>query len=215
VQVAVSLVLVVGGALLVRSLSAAARVNLGYDADRTAYLSLALDMTGYDAARSGRFLEAGVERLRALPQVEAVALTSRLPLSLNNNGFSVYIDGQQLPANGRAPSIDGAYVDERYFDALKLGVLAGRGIEAADRDQNRRVAVVSNAMAQRYWPGRPDNAIGRGFRFRAGGDLFRVVGVVGDYKVDTPGETPKAYIHLPLGRRETFGNYVVRTSTAA
>ena len=47
-----SLVLVVGGALLVRSLSAAARVNLGYDADRTAYMSLALEMTGYDAARA-------------------------------------------------------------------------------------------------------------------------------------------------------------------
>jgi predicted permease len=215
VQVAVSLVLVVGGALLVRSLSAAARVNLGYDADRTAYLSLALEMTGYDAARGGRFLETGVERLRAVPQVEAVALTSRLPLSLNNNGFSVYIDGQQLPANGRAPSIDGAYVDERYFDALELRVLAGRGIEAADRDQNRRVAVISNTMAQRYWPGRPDNAIGRGFRLREGGDLYQVVGVVGDYKVDTPGESPKSYLHLPLRRQETFGNYVVRTSTPA
>jgi len=215
VQVAVSLVLVVGGALLVRSLSAAARVNLGYDADRTAYLSLALDMTGYDAARGGRFLEAGAVRLRALPQVEAVALTSRLPLSLNNNGFSVYIDGQQLPPNGRAPGIDGAYIDEGYFDALKLRVLAGRGIEAADRDQSRRVAVISNAMAQRYWPGRPENAIGRGFRFREGGDLYQVVGVAADYKVDTPGESPKSYIHLPLGRSETFGNYVVRTSTPA
>ena len=214
-QVAVSLVLVVGGALLVRSLSAAGRVNLGYDADRTAYLSLALDMTGYDAARAGRFLESGVERLRAIPQVEAVALTSRLPLSLNNNGFSVYIDGQQLPPNGRAPAIDGAYVDERYFSALEVKVLAGRGIEAADRDERRRVAVISRSMAQRYWPGAPENAIGRGFRLRDGGDLYRVIGVAADYKVDTPGETPKSYIHLPLGRNETFGNYVVRTSTAA
>jgi len=172
-------------------------------------------MTGYDAARGGRFLEDGVQRLRALPQVEAVALTSRLPLSLNNNGFSVYIDGQQLPANGRAPSIDGAYVDERYFSALKLNLLAGRDIQPADRDERRRIAVISNAMAQRYWPGRPENAVGRGFRFREGGDLYQVVGVVGDYKVDTPGEAPKSYIHLPLGRRETFGNYIVRTSSAA
>jgi predicted permease len=208
-------VLVVGGALLVRSLSAAARVNLGYDADRTAYMSLALDMSGYDAQRGGRFLEDGVQRLRALPQVEAVALTSRLPLSLNNNGFSVFIDGQQLPASGRAPSIDGASVDERYFDALKIRLLAGRGIDAADRDQNRRIAVISQAMAQRFWPGRPENAIGRGFRFREGGALYQVVGVVGDYKVDTPGENPKSYLHLPLGRNETFGNYIVRTSPAA
>jgi predicted permease len=215
VQVAMSLVLIVGGALLVRSLSAASRVKLGYDADRIAYLSLDLDMTGYDASRGGRFLEAGAERLRALPQVQAVALTSRLPLSLNNNDFSVYIEGRQLPANGRAPSIDGAYVDEHYFGALELRLLAGRGIEAADRDENRRVAVISNAMAQRYWPGPPENAIGRGFRLREGGDLFQVVGVVDDYKVDTPGEAPKSYIHLPLGRHDTFGNYVVRTAAAA
>jgi putative ABC transport system permease protein len=156
-------------------------------------------MTGYDAARAGRFLEDGVQRLRALPQVEAVALTSRLPLSLNNNGFSVYIDGQQLPASGRAPSIDGAYVDERYFDALELRLLAGRNIQPADRDENRRIAVISQAMAQRYWPGRPENAIGRGFRFRDGGDLIQVVGVVGDYKVDTPGEAPKSY-YTPASR---------------
>jgi predicted permease len=215
VQVAVSLVLVVGGSLLARSLSAAARVNLGYDADRTAFMSLALEMYGYDGVRAGRFLEDGLQRLRALPQVEAVALTSRLPLSLNNNGFSVYIEGQPLPPNGRAPGIDGAYVDERYFETLKIGLLAGRGIEVADRDQNRRVAVISHAMAQRYWPGRPENAIGRGFRFREGGDLFQVVGVSSDYKVDTPGELPKAYLHLPLRRNETFGNFVIRTSTAA
>ena len=215
VQVAVSLVLVVGGALLVRSLSAAARVNLGYDADRTAFVSLALEMNGYDGRRGGRFLEDGVQRLRVLPQVEAVALTSRLPLSLNNNGFSVFIDGQQLPPSGRAPSIDGAYVDERYFETLEIPLLAGRGIEVADRDQNRRVAVVSKAMAQRYWPGRPENAIGKGFRFREGGALYEVVGVASDYRVDTPGETPKSYIHLPLGRNETFGNYVVRTSSPA
>ena len=214
VQVAMSLVLVVGGALLVRSLSAAARVNLGYDADRTAYLALALEMSGYDTARANRFLEDGLQRLRALPQVEAVGLTSRLPLSLNNNGFSVYIDGQEL-ANGRGRDIDGANVDERYFDALKIPVLAGRGIEIADRDQNRHVVVISRAMAERFWPGRPENAIGRGLRFRAGGNVYQVVGVVADYRVDTPGESPKPYIHLPLARNETFGNYVVRTSGAA
>jgi putative ABC transport system permease protein len=93
--------------------------------------------------------------------------------------------------------------------------LAGRGIEVADRDQNRRVVVISRAMAERFWPGRPENAIGRALRFRAGGNVHQVVGVVADYKVDTPGESPKPYIHLPLARNETFGNYVVRTSAAA
>jgi predicted permease len=214
VQIAVSLVLVVGGALLVRSIFAAGRVPLGYDGDRTAYLALALEMNGYDGERGGRFLEEGVRRLQSLPQVEAVALTNRLPLSLNNNGFSLFITGHETSDN-RPIAVDGAYVDERYFDALRIPLLAGRNIEPADRDERRRVAVISNAMAQRYWPGQPENALTREFRLREGGEPYRVVGVVQDYKVDTPGERPKAYIHLPLSRQESFGNYVVRTSVAA
>ena len=213
VQIAVSLVLVVGGALMVRSLAAAGRVPLGYDGERTAYLSLALEMSGYDGERGGQFLEEGVRRLQSLPQVEAVALTSRLPLSLNNNGFSLFITGHETPDN-RPISVDGAYVDERYFDALRVKLLAGRNIEPADRDARRRILVISNTMAQRYWPGQPENALGREIRLREGGDPYQVVGVVADYKVDTPGENPKPYIHLPLSRQETFGNYIVRTSAS-
>ena len=213
VQIAVSLVLVVGGALMVRSVAAGGRVPLGYDGDRTAFLALALEMNGYDRERGGRFLEEGLRRLQSVPQVEAVALTSRLPLSLNNNGFSVFIDGHPTPDN-RPIAIDGAFVDERYFDALQVKLLAGRGIEPADRDESRRVAVITSTMAQRYWPGQPENALSREFRIREGGEPYRVIGVVADYKVDTPGERSKSYIHLPFGRRESFGNYVVRTSTA-
>jgi predicted permease len=211
IQIAVSLVLVVGGALLVRSLAAAGRVPLGYDGDRTAYLSLALEMNGYNRERGGQFLEEGVRRLQALPQVEAVALTSRLPLSLNNNGFSLFITGHETSDN-RPIEMDGAYVDERYFDALGVKLLAGRNIQPADRDDRRKVVVISNAMAQRYWPGQPENALGRELRLSENGDPYQVVGVAADYKVDTPGESPKPYIHLPLSRQETFGNYVVRTS---
>lgn len=215
VQMAVSLMLVVGGALLVRSLAAAGRVNLGYDADRTAHLALALEMHGYDKDRAGRFFAAGSERLAALPQVRAVALTSRVPMSLNNNGFSLYIDGRQTAASDKPFSVDGAYVDEHYMDALELKLIAGRNIEPADRDESRRVAVISAAMAQRFWPGQPVDALGREFRLRWGADPYRVVGVAADYKVDTPGESPKPYIHLPLGRNETYGEYIVRTAGPA
>ena len=210
-QMAVSLVLVVGGALLVRSLAVAGRVNLGYDADRLAHLSTALEMSGYDAQRGGRLLEAGVLRLAALPQVERVALATRLPLELYNNGFGLFIDGRQQSAEDRPFRMDGAYVDERYFKTLGVALIAGRDLEAADRDQPRRVAVVTKAMAQRYWPGAPSEAVGREFRLRWGEEPYVVVGVVDDYKVDTPGESPKPYLHFPLRRELLFGSYVVRT----
>lgn len=214
VQVAVSLVLVVGGALLARSLSVAARVDLGYDSDRVAHLALALGMNGYDAERGGRLLAAGRQRLAALPGVEAVSVASRLPLSLNNNGFSLYIDGRQTAETDRPFRLDGAYVDEHYLQALGLRLLAGRGIEPADRDDARRVAVVTRTMAERYW-GTVNDAVGREFRLRWGEAPYRVVGVVADYKVNTPGEGPAPYLHLPIAQRGTFGNYLVRTSAPA
>jgi predicted permease len=211
VQMAVSLILVVSGALLVRSLAVAGRLDLGYDSDRLASLALALEMNGYDRDRGGRFLEDGAQRLAAHPEVEAVAITSRPPLSLNNNGFSIYIDGRQSSENDRPFIVDGTFVDERYFATLQVPILAGRNIMSADRDEQRRVAVVTKTMANRYWPGPVSNAVGREFRTRWGGTAHTIVGVVADYKVDTPGESPKAYVHLPLGRKETFGNYIVRT----
>lgn len=212
-QVAVSLVLVVAGALLVRSLSVAARVDLGYDVDRIAFLAVAGEMNGLEGERAGAFFEHGRQRLQAMPQVEAVALASRVPMSLNNNGFSVFIEGHQAAASDAPYLVDGAYVDEHYVKAVGLELVSGRGIAPADRDERRQVAVITQAMARRFWPGR--EPLGRDFRLRFDGEPWRVIGVVADYKVDTPGESPKAYIHLPLRRDDGFANYVVRTRLPA
>ncbi|MBC7896728.1 MAG: ABC transporter permease [Cytophagaceae bacterium] len=208
-QVAVSLVLVVAGALLVRSVSAAGKVNLGYDGDRLAYFANAMEMNGYDNARARAFNETARQRIAAMPQVEDVTLTSRIPLSLNNNGFSVFIDGRQTAATDRPFTMDGTYVDERYLETFGLPLVAGRGIDAADRAENRRVVVVNKTLADRFWPG--EDAVGRDIRLRFGGVPWRIVGVVADYRVDTPGEQPKPYLHFPLGADALFSNFVVRT----
>jgi predicted permease len=212
-QVAASLVLVVAGALLVRSLGVAAQVNFGYDVDRTAFLAIAGEMNDLEGERAGVFFEQGRQRLLALPQVEAVGLASRVPLSVNNNGYSIFIDGHQATANDEPYFVDGASVDEGYNQAMGLRIISGRGIEPADRDSGRRVAVITETMARRYWPDR--EAVGRDFRLRFDGDPWRIIGVVADYKVNTPGEDPKPYIHLPLRRNDAFANYIVRTRLPA
>ncbi|MGW8265523.1 MAG: FtsX-like permease family protein, partial [Longimicrobiales bacterium] len=97
--------------------------------------------------------------------------------------------------------------------ALGLRVLEGRGIRPDDREVGRRVAVVTEAMAGRYWPG--ERALGQEFRLSWDGDPYRIVGIVEDHKVDTPGEVPKPYIHLPLPRDGVYANYVIRTATPA
>ena len=212
-QVAFSLVLLVLGALMARSLGAAADVDLGYDAGRTAFLALPLEMNGYDRESGAPLIENGRERLAAVPEVEAVGMASRIPQSLNNNGFGIFIDGHPETEADRPIAVDGARVDESYFDALGLRIVAGRGIEAADRAEGRNVAVITETMAARYWPGR--EALEQTFRRGRDAEPTRIVGIVEDYKVDTPGEAPKPYLHLPMAARPLFANYVVRTTTPA
>ena len=213
VQMAVSLVLVVLGALLARSLAVGSRVDLGFDGEHAAMLAMALEMNGYNRERGGQFFETARQRLEAMPQVRSVSLTSRSPLALNNNTFSVFIDGHQRSAEDKPFDTEGTYVDERYLETLELKLLSGRFIEVADRSEGRRVAVVTKAMAEKYWPG--GNAVGREFRRGWGDSAYVIVGVVGDYKTVTPGEPPRPYIHMPLGTKETYAEMIVRTSPPA
>jgi hypothetical protein len=125
----------------------------------------------------------------------------------------MFLDGHQGSAADTPDRMDGAYVDEGYLDALGVEVVAGRGIEAADRDERRRVVVVSEATAARYWPGQ--DALGQEIRLSWGAEPHRIVGVVRDHKVDTPGEAPKPYLHLPLSPESMYANWVVRTVTPA
>jgi predicted permease len=209
VQMAVSLVLVVLGALMVRSLNVASRVDLGFDGEHAAMLAMALEMNGYNRERGGQFFETARLRLETMPQVRSVSLTSRSPLALNNNTFGLVIDGHQRSPEDRPYDTEGSYVDEAYFRTLGLRLLSGRVIENADRTEERRVAVVTNAMARKYWPGQ--EVVGKEVRRRWGEDPWVIVGVIEDYKTVTPGEAPRPYIHFPFGTRETYAEMIVST----
>ena len=213
VQMAVSLVLVVLGALMVRSLNVASRVDLGFDGEHTAMLAVALEMNGYNRERGGQFLETARQRLEAHSQVRGVSLTSRSPLALNNNTFGVVIDGRQQSREDKPFDTEGAYVDQRYLETVGLKLLSGRFIEHADRADGRRVAVVTNAFARRHWP--EQETVGKEFRLRWGEEPYVVIGVVADYKTVTPGESPRPYIHLPFGMKETYAEIIVRTASPA
>ncbi len=213
VQVSVSIVLLVAGALLVRSLSAASQVDLRYDAERISFVALAMEMNGYDGERSEAFFNVARSRLDALPGVEGVALVSRVPLSLNDNNWGVFIDGHQSSSADAPYMIGGASVDERYFSAMGLEIISGRGINAGDVIEKRRVSVATQAFASRFFPN--TNAVGQQFRTRWDADPHEIIGIVEDYRVNTPGEEPTPYLHMPLPRDTGFGNFIVRTAAPA
>lgn len=209
-QVAVSMVLLIGGALLARSLFNAERTDIGFDVDRIGFLATDLSMIGYDEETAQALVDTARLRLRATAGVESVAMTSRVPQSVNNNGFGLFID--QTSATDRPYAIDGAYVDESYFDTFELAIVAGRAIDAADVANSNRVVVVTEAMAERFWPG--EDAVGKQFRMSFDGVPYDIIGVVEDYKVNTPGEDPTPYLHLPArATTALFANFIVRTPT--
>jgi predicted permease len=212
-QLAVSLVLLVAGALLVRGLVEAHSIDPGFDPERLAMLSLNLKMMGYSPEQATPFQERLVEELRALPGVEAVSLVSRLPL-----GSDVNMEGILVPeaheSEDDSVGIDATWVQPEYFRALGVEIVAGRGLAESDVEGAPLVAVVNQAMAQRFWP---EGAVGRRFYTEGwDGPVVEVVGVVRDYKVRDLGEQPRPYLHFAWAQQPTRSTtLLVRSAGAA
>ena len=193
-QLALSLVLLVAGALLLRGLAQANSIRPGFDPDRLAVLGFNLKMNGYSPEQATAFQRQVVERLRAVPGAAQVALVSRPPLGSDINMEGVRIRGHHEP-DGEPTPIDATYVEPDYFAALGVRVLEGRGFTDADAEGAPGVVVINEAMARRYWSGR--SALGdRIFTEGFDGPSFEVIGVVPDYKVRSLGEDPRPYLHF-------------------
>ena len=207
-QLALSTILLVAGALLVRGLGAAQSSDLGYDPSPLASLRFNLAMNGYtDDERVPAFEERALERLRGLPGVAAVTTASRLPLSPEINMSGIRVQGFHTPEEQESP-IDVTSVGPDYFATVGVPILQGRALTREDR--GRQVAVVNETLARQYWP---NGAVGQ--RFYMGAyhtPVWEIVGVARDHKVRSVGETPRPYLHVPRGADLSM-NFVVRTST--
>jgi predicted permease len=199
-QTAVTLVLLVTAGLLTRSIVEARQTDLGFQSTGIAVLGTEVGLIGYDEARSNAFYDRVLERVKALPGVEAAAGTVRQPLALNYNRNGIFFPDKMEPGATAIP-IAATWVDEDYFATLGVPVVRGRNIAPSDTTDAPRVAVVNESFVKTYWPG--EDAVGKRFRLRtADGTEYQTVGVVADYKVSTVGEAPTPYIHyaLPQGR---------------
>jgi predicted permease len=173
-EVALALMLLVGGGLMLRSLQRQLAVEPGFSADRVVQAQLQLPRDRYPVAQRAAFVNELVERLKSLPQVESAAVGSDVPFGGEGNGSSLYIDGV-TPTPVR-------YFRHRvtadYFKTLGIPLLRGRTFTLADRDSTPLVVVISEAAARRFWPGL--EAVGRRIRFGdATGPEATIIGVVG------------------------------------
>jgi putative ABC transport system permease protein len=181
-QVAVALTLLIGAGLLVSSLGKALSVDPGFDRERVLTFKLSLPGSDYPDPRSATaWYTELVSELRALPGVEAVGVTSHMPLSGATSSSWFTVDGRTTPEGEMPPTVGYNRVMPGYFQAMGIPLLRGRDFSQADVDQERHVTIISQAVARQIFP--DEDPIGQ--RAELGpplGDWHEIIGVVGDTK---------------------------------
>ncbi len=194
-QIAVSLVLLIGSGLFVRSLQKAQAISPGFYTGPAAMLWPNMELSGYDEARGRQLQQQLLDRLRQLPGVTHVAMADRLPLGAGVVTRGMNVDGVQPPAGRAQLDVDIVHVDDTYFAALAVPIVAGRPFAPSDHENSARVVLVSEAAARAFWPNR--EALGQTIYLgRTRSQPAQVIGVARDTKVRTLGEAPRPYVYL-------------------
>jgi predicted permease len=203
-EIALALVLLVGAGLMIRSLQRLQAVDPGFDSGRLLTMRFSPPAQKYPGPQVGIFSQQLRERLQTLPGVQAVAISSDLPLSGNTSAGPIELEGQSiLPTEGEIRMYRHR-VTPQFFSTLGIPLVKGRDFTDADHTQAPGVVIISEALARRYWPG--EDPIGKRLR-EAGREnpWFSIVGIVADVKYRGLPQNPNADpdVYFPLQQRPT------------
>jgi predicted permease len=196
-QVAVSLTLLITALLFLRSLQARATVNPGFGAAPAGMTWIAIPTDRYDSTQRRALLDRIEQRMSGIPGVATVGAIDNVLLNpLGNQELEVTVPGVEPPKGQRGFAIDFARADSGLFGAIGVNLLRGRGITAADGPSAPKIAVVNEAMAQKFWPNK--DPVGQ--TFSTDSSTFRVVGVTRTTKVRSLGEAPRPFIFVSFAQ---------------
>jgi putative ABC transport system permease protein len=190
-EVALSIILLVGAGLMIRSLWQLQNVSPGFDAERVLTMEVSLPTARYEEGTQMPFYQQLEERIRGLAGVAEVGAINILPLSNNYNSEGVQIEDHPMP-EGQGPSPQVRSVTPRYFRAMRIPLVKGRDFDTRDVADAQQVVIITESMAKRYWPGAADVIGKRVLHQRA---TRVVIGIVGDVKhlALDEGEVPMMY----------------------
>ncbi len=213
-EVAVAAMLVVAAGLLVRSLVKLLDVDTGFRAERVVTARISPPKAAYtDDERIRVFYQSVLERVQALPGVEAAAATHRIPLGSEAGGMPIHVEGQPVVPGAAAPFAAEWRVTPTYLGTMEIPLLRGRAFTDADREGTPNVALVNEAMARRFWP--DQDAVGKRFRPVWWNDWVTVVGVVGNVKDQGLASAEQLEVYRPFAQGPMPDmNLVVRTRAA-
>ncbi|HEY4843198.1 MAG TPA: ABC transporter permease [Terriglobales bacterium] len=207
-EVGLSLVLLVGAGLLVKSFARLMDVDPGFDADRLLTFNVALP-SSTDAAQQFAFFRDVMQRLQALPGVRSVGAVSRLPLAGGNSSRSFNVPGsdKDYDADIRVSTAD-------YFRTMGIPLLKGRNFSDSDLGSSVHVAIVNDALARAAFPGQ--DAIGRQLtKFGPDNLTLEIVGVVGNVRHVGLDTAPRSEIYQLLGQAQWPSMFVAMQSATS
>jgi len=201
-QVALALVLLVGAGLLLRSLQRVSAIAFGFRPDHV--LTARMSASRYPSPQKLRqFIEALLERVRALPGVESAGITSGLPLTGYGSAGPIWFEGQPAPPMPKWPIVPMMVVTPGYFHAMGIALLTGRGFDGRDTDQSPAAAVVNQAFVRRFYPG--GGALGKRIQLGEAPQFTTILGVVENVRHSGREKDADPQIFLPetqvTGRR--------------
>jgi putative ABC transport system permease protein len=207
-EVAMALVLLVSAGLLVKSFARVQNVHPGFNPRNVLTAELSLPLLKYPRGKPVIDLYAEVERrVRAIPGIEAVGLTSILPLSGSNSDNSFHIEGRSEMQTKVYPDEEVRGITPDYFRVLQTPLIKGRFFSEVDNADAPGVLIINQAMAKKYWPG--EEALGKRINF---GDAdpqkikwFTIVGIVADIHHQGLDIDPKPEFYLPHPQRPYRG----------
>jgi predicted permease len=211
-QLAFSVVLVIGAGLLVRSLIALNRIDLGFDPKNVLTAQLQVPASDYpDPEDVVAFYRQLTDRLQTAPGVVAAGAVRVLPIARHIGDWSITVEGRPLAFANENPNGDFQAITPGYLAAMRLTLLRGRSLTDADGPDAPLVVVINDTMADRYWPGQ--DAIGRRFQMGGSGTQLppmTIVGVVRTSRHNAVVEAPRAEMYLPYAQLPRSLGGVVR-----
>ncbi len=212
-QVALSVVLLIGSVLVVRSLQHALSLRLGFEPQHAAVVSFDVGLQGYNEARTREFQRRLLDKVRSTPGIESAGFVDGLPLTLNISNSMIYLEGKPAPLPGDAPMANMYVITPGYLKAMQTRLISGRDLDARDTKDAPQVALVNEAFAHQLLPG--EDAVGKRFRFGTTGKWVQIAGIVEDGKYRSLGDTPSPTVFQAMEQNWRSNTTLVARSPLA
>ncbi|HEY6338826.1 MAG TPA: ABC transporter permease [Candidatus Sulfotelmatobacter sp.] len=210
-QVALSMLLLIGAGLLLRSFVRLLRVDPGFDAQNVLTMNIALPTVKYSKPdQQIAFFDEVVRRVSALPGVRSAATSAALPLSFIRI-TPLLPEGQPDVPLAQRPFIDIEAISPQWFETLRVPLRAGREFTAADTAHTQKVVIVNETFARRFWPNQ--DPLGKGIIIGRQPEPSRVVGVAADIKNKGIDQVTQSQLYLPFPQLP-WGNMNLLVRTA-